>query len=388
MKKRSQNLFLPGKGNINLKVTILQQDLLPKLQSVSRSVGIRATLPVLANILIETESGKLKLSATNLELGVVKLVKAQVSEEGSVTVPAKTFLEIISSLNNNELILESSNEQLKVSSKNFAATINGISASEFPAIPLASEEGILLDGKLLAATLPEITFAAAADEGRPILTGILTEIKKDSLELVATDGFRLAHKTVVLESGEQNFKALIPRRTFEEVVRLISEDLGAEEGEKVEISTSENQNQMIFKIGQTQLSSRLIEGQFPSWEKIVPQKFENRTIVERSEALKAVKLASIFAKDNANVVKFETKDNALKIVSEAKELGAQETEIDAQVEGLPITIAFNARYLLDVLSAATRSQIAIEFSGNLSPALVKPIGEDELEYVIMPIRLS
>lgn len=381
-------MFLPGKGNINLKVTILQQDLLPKLQSVSRSVGIRATLPVLANILIETESGKLKLSATNLELGVVKLVKAQVSEEGSVTVPAKTFLEIISSLNNNELILESSNEQLKVSSKNFAATINGISASEFPAIPLASEEGILLDGKLLAATLPEITFAAAADEGRPILTGILTEIKKDSLELVATDGFRLAHKTVVLESGEQNFKALIPRRTFEEVVRLISEDLGAEEGEKVEISTSENQNQMIFKIGQTQLSSRLIEGQFPSWEKIVPQKFENRTIVERSEALKAVKLASIFAKDNANVVKFETKDNALKIVSEAKELGAQETEIDAQVEGLPITIAFNARYLLDVLSAATRSQIAIEFSGNLSPALVKPIGEDELEYVIMPIRLS
>lgn len=371
-----------------MKAIILQQDLFPKLQSVARSVGVKVALPVLGNILIETENGRLKLSATNLELGVVKRVNAQIQEEGSITVPAKTFLEMINSLTNNELVLESSIEQLKVSSKKFTATINGISASEFPTIPLATEEGTLLDSKLLSSTLPKITFAAASDEGRPILTGILTEVKKGSLDLVATDGFRLAHKTVKLDGGEKSFKSLIPRRTFEEVVRLISEELGSKEGEKVEISTSENQNQMIFKIGQTQLSSRLIEGQFPAWDKIVPQKFENRTIVDRLELLKAVKIASIFAKDNANIVKFETKKNSIKVVSEAKELGSQETEIDAQVEGSPITIAFNARYLLDALSAITKNQMVIEFSGNLSPALVKPIGEEGLEYVIMPIRLS
>lgn len=371
-----------------MKVAILQQDLLPKLQSVTRSIGIRNTLPVLANILLETENGKLKLAATNLELGVIKRVNADVSEEGSITVPAKTFLDMVSSLSGSNLTLESANDQLKVSSKNFNATINGISSSEFPAIPLASESSITLDGQVLEQALPEITFAAASEEGRPILTGILTEISKDSLELVATDGFRLAHKTVKLEGASQSFKSLIPRRTFEEVVRLIAEDLGDDKGEKVELSTSDNQNQMIFKIGQTQLSSRLIEGQFPVWEKIVPQKFENRTVVDRVQALKAVKLASIFAKDNANIVKFETKQNSLMIASEAKELGAQQTEIEAQVEGSQIVIAFNARYLLEALSAMTKAQVAIEFSGNLSPALVKPIGEEGLEYVIMPIRLS
>lgn len=370
-----------------MKFSIFQHDLLTKLQSVSRSCGLKASLPVLANILLSTEDKKLKLAATNLEIGVVKRVPAEIVEEGEITVPARTFLEVVSSLPNVKLDIETSLEQLKISTKGFSATLNGISATEFPNIPLSSENQVLLDAKTLQDSLPQITFAAATDEGRPVLTGILTDIKDGGLELVATDGFRLAHKRTTLEGVKDSLKVLIPKRTFEEVVRLIAEDLNGEDT-KVEVSTSENQNQVIFKVGATQLSSRLIEGQFPSWEKIIPIQFKNKTLVDRVELLKAVKIASVFAKDSANIIKLEVSKTGLKLSSEAKELGGQQTLVDAQTEGEEIVIAFNARFLSDAVSAVSTKELTIEFSGNLSPALVKPVGEEGLEYVIMPIRLS
>lgn len=367
-----------------MKLTILQQDLLPKIQAVARSTGAK-NLPVLQNILLSAASDKLKLSATNLEIGVIKTVSAEVLEHGEITVPARTLLEVLSSLGEQRLDLEGKGEQLKVSTKNFTAAINGISASEFPQIPLSSEKGVMLTADLLAKTLPQVTFAAAADEGRPVLTGILTEIKKETIEFVATDGFRLAHKKTNVLSNGPAFKALIPRRTFEEVTRLLGEE---QEDEEVELTTSASQNQAIFKIGQTQLSSRLIEGQFPVWEKIIPTQFENRTILDRGEFLKAVKLASVFARDASNIIKVETLEGKVRFSSEAKELGSQETEVEAQTEGGLLMIAFNSKFLIDVLSACPTSQVLIEFSGNLSPALIKPVGEEGLEYVVMPIRLS
>ncbi|MBI2011465.1 DNA polymerase III subunit beta [Candidatus Daviesbacteria bacterium] len=369
-----------------MKITILQQDLVGPLQAVSRSTG-KSNLPVLANILIQTEAGKLKLSATNLEIGVIKKVNAKVEEDGEITVPSRTFLDVITSLTGEKITLEGSLDQLKISTSSFKASINGIPANEFPSIPLASEQSVVLDAFILKQSLPEITFAAAVDEGRPILTGILTEIKKDSLELVATDGFRLAHKKVKI-LGEGEFKALIPRKTFEEIVRLIDEDLVNSKEEKVEMATAEGQNQIIFKIGQTELSSRLIEGNFPSWDKIIPKEFENRTIIEKGELAKAVKLASVFAKDVANIIKIQTSENKIIVSSETKELGSQESEVECLVEGSPLIIAFNGRFLSDVLAACSTSQIAIEFSGSLSAALLKPVGEEGLEYIIMPVRLT
>jgi DNA polymerase-3 subunit beta len=235
----------------------------------------------------------------------------------------------------------------------------------------------------LSSCLPQVLFAAAVEEGRPILTGILTEIKNKKLQLVATDGYRLAHKTVDIPE-EINFKALVPRRTFEEIVRLILE----EEVEEVKISTSDDQNQVIFSWGQTLLSSRLIEGQFPAWEKIIPDKTKARIIVERNEFLKGVKIASVFARNEANVVVLQNLPNKLVLTSEAKELGRQKKEIEAQSEGEEIKIAFNAKFLLDVLNAFSTSQAVIELSGNLSAALIKPIGEEGLQYIIMPVNLG
>lgn len=371
-----------------MKISILQQDLLPVLQSVSRSIGAK-NLPVLANVLLQTKEGFLEISATNLEVGIIKRAKADILEDGEVTIPARTLLEIVSSLPTTKIELTSSVDQLKISTNNFNATLNGIPASEFPAIPLASENAIRIEATLLQKALPEITFAAAADEGRPVLTGILTEIKKGTLELVATDGFRLAHKTAKLKgSEERTFKTLIPRRTFEEVGRLINEENKGNDNQMVEIATSENQNQMIFTIGDTQLSSRLIEGNFPTWEKIVPTKFENKTIVDRQDLLKAVKLASVFARNEANIVKIESQGTHLRVSSEAKELGGQETTVEAEIEGNTITIAFNNKFLIDALMAITTEKAQIHFSGNISPAIITPIGEEGVEYVIMPIRIS
>ncbi len=199
----------------------------------------------------------------------------------------------------------------------------------------------------------------------------------------------MAHKKVPLpNAGATSFKALIPRRTFEEAARLISEDLKGETNAEIIIATSENQNQMIFSINTTQLSSRLIEGNYPVWEKIVPHTFVTEVVMNRTDLIKAVKLASVFARDAANVVKLNIEKTKVKIVSEAQELGQQETELEASVSGEELLIAFNNKYLLDALSNCNAKDITLKFSGNLSPTLIVPNDQEGLEYVVMPIRTS
>ncbi|MDO8576962.1 MAG: DNA polymerase III subunit beta, partial [Candidatus Daviesbacteria bacterium] len=317
-----------------MKFSVLQQDLLPVLQSVARSVGVRSTLPVLDNILLSIEGQKLKVAATNLEIGVIKYLKVEVEAPGEITVPAKTLVELISGLRQAKVSLTSESEVLTIESGKFKASVNGIAAAEFPVIPLSADQGISFPKEAFL-TSSQILFASAIDEGRPILTGILTEVTGGKLDFVATDGFRLAHRRLDLPKGKYQFRSLIPRRTFEELLRILSE----EEVEEVSISTSPNQNQMVFSLGNTIISSRLIEGQFPAWGKIIPQTIVARALVEKEELLKAIKLAAIFAKNEANVVVLTTKKGLLKLESHAKELGSQENEIEGEVEGEELTIA-------------------------------------------------
>lgn len=368
-----------------MKFSILQQDFLPILSSISRSVGIRSTLPVLGNILLQTEGGKLKIASTNLEIGVIKYVNAEVSEEGDITIPAKTIVDVIQSLGSVKIDFETQGEILNVLSGKFNASINGIGANEFPVIPLPEGKGISFKKEVFK-SCSKILFASASDEGRPILTGILTQVSGGKLDFVATDGFRLAHNEVkIVDSSD--FKCLIPKRTFEEVLRIVDED-GGEENADIEIFTQTSQNQIIFKVGLAIISSRLIEGNFPSWEKIIPADFKVRAVVERAALISASKLASVFARNEANVVTFKVQKGLFIISSEAKELGSQTNEVEAQVEGEELEIAYNGRFLLDVLSAANTQQVIMEFSGPLSPTLVKPVGIEGLEYILMPVRLS
>lgn len=370
-----------------MKVKILQKDFYPGLQAVARSLGVRSTLPVLSCVLIQTEKGNLKLSATNLEIGVVKIVEAEILQDGEVCVPAKTLLETIGSLPETDVLIEESNGLLKLAALNFKADLNTLPSGEFPAIPLAKEGKIKIPAGILKKALPEITYASAVDEGRPVLTGVLFEVKNKSLELVATDGFRLAHKKMDLE-GEESLRVIIPKRSLEEVFRLIDEELKGELDEKIEVATSENQNQIVFKVGKTLVSSRLIEGNFPSWEKIIPSEFKLRIILDKADLIKALKLSSVFAKDSANITKMTISEGRLTLSSQTKELGSQVTEIKAQTEGEGMEVAFNSRFLMDALSSITTSQVSIEFSGNLSASLIKPVGEDKTEHIVMPVRVN
>jgi len=368
-----------------MKISIAQPDLLPALTSVSRSVGVKANLPVLGNILLSAESNKLTLSATNLEIGIIKSISCEVIDPGDITIPAKTILEIIQSLGAVKVEVETIGDNMSISSGKFKASLNCIPSSEFPVIPLSSEKGITIKKEVIA-NIPSIIFAAAIDEGRPTLTGILTELEDSHLNFVATDGFRLAHQQVKLtelDSGTK-IKVLIPKRTFEEVVRVI-----AEEGiEEIEMAASNSQNQIIFKIGSSTISSRLIEGPFPGWEKLIPTEHKTRLILDRSELVAAVKLASVFAKSESNIITFKLSEGKVVLQSQSKELGSQENEVDGQVEGEDVTIAYNARFLTDAIGASNASQLIMEFQGSLSATLIKPMGIEGLEYILMPVRQS
>ena len=364
-----------------MKFSILQQDLLPVLQAVSRSVGVRSTLPVLDNILLSAQKGKVRLSATNLEIGVIKNIPCEVLEEGEITVPSRTFLELISGLGQVKVEIELSQELVSIQAAKFKAIINGISASEFPAIPLSSDEEVKFPKQIIQ-DCSQILFAAAVDEGRPVLTGILTEVKGGKLDLVATDGFRLAHRVVEVEKDSKPLRLLVPKKTYEELVRILSE----EEVENVSISTL--QNQIVFMLGPTIVSSRLIEGTFPSWEKIIPTEIVSRVLIDKDVLLKGIKLSAVFAKGEANVTVLNVQKEGLLLTSSAKELGSQENQIDAQVKGDELNIAFNSKFLQDAVSAAPSTQLMLEFSGPLSAALIKPVGVEGLEYIVMPVRLS
>lgn len=366
-----------------MKFTVLQQDFLPSLQAVSRSVGVRATLPVLDNVLLSADSNKLKIAATNLEIGVIKNINVECEEPGEITVPAKTLVELISGLGPNKVSIDVKGEILTIESGRFKASINGIAAAEFPAIPLSLEKGVSFPKEVFL-TSSQIIFASAVDEGRPVLTGILVDATDNKLDFVATDGFRLAHRRVDLPKGTTHFKSLIPRRTFEEVLRII----GEEQVDEVTISISENQNQAVFSLGNTIVSSRLIEGNFPAWGKIIPEKIVSRALVEKDELLKAVKLAAIFSKNEANIVVLTTSKGILKLESHTKEVGSQENEITGEVDGEELVVAFNTKFILDAISNSPSTQVMIEFSGSLSAALIKPIGVEGLEYIVMPVRLS
>ena len=366
-----------------MKFKVLQQDLLGPLQAVSRSVGIRSSLPVLDNILLALEGKKLKISATNLEIGIIKYVPVDASEEGELTVPARTLVELISDIGQAKIEFEGVGEILNITSGKFKASVNGIAASEFPAIPLGKEEGIVFERETLA-SCSSILFASAVDEGRPVLTGVLTEVKSSSVDFVATDGFRLAHRKVLLEGAPKQFKSLIPKKTFEEVLKIVSE----ENVDKITIATSDNQNQAVFSLGETIISSRLIEGQFPSWEKILPAKAATRILMDKEELGRALKLASIFARGEANIITLTSGKGRVVLKSSAKELGSQENEVEASFEGDEMEVAFNGKFLLEAVANCPALQIMIELSGPLSAALIKPVGVEGLEFIIMPVRLS
>jgi DNA polymerase-3 subunit beta len=381
-----------------MKVSCLQENLAKGLAIVGRAVATKSTLPVLANILLATDQGRLKLAATNLELGITCWIGAKVEEEGATTVPARLLGEFVNSLPNDkiDLALTVRTQTLHLACQRYAANIKGIDAEEFPLIPtVADTPTVALEPDLLREMIGQVAFAAAADDSRPVLAGVLMSFRDNSLTLAAADGFRLSVRTATIElpaggATPAGLDVIVPARAMQEVARI-----AAEGKDPVEVTVTPNKNQVLFHMSNVDLVSRLVEGAFPNYQQIIPKEYKTRAVLSTSDFLKATKIASFFARDAANIVRLnvipsedELVPGRVTVAATAAEVGDNLNEIDAVVEGQPLQIAFNARYLTDVLSVLTTTQVGLEASTSSSPGVVRPVGVEGFTHVIMPMHVA
>jgi len=371
-----------------VKLSVMQENLARGLSVVSRAVSNRSTLPVLANVLLKTEDAGLKLTATNLEIGITYWVPGKIETDGATTVPARLLTDLVNSLpagDRVDLALQAG-DTLHVKCGRFETHIKGIEADEFPAIGTAGERPTTrVAQNVLRQALAETAFAAASDEARPILTGVLAKFEGDQLTLAAADNYRIAVKTIAILDPVPDTSVVIPARALNELARIL-----ADVDDPVEIVLAAGKNQVLFHLDGVDLVSRLIDGQFPNYQQVVPASHATRVILDREELLRAVRPAALIAHESANIVKLQISSDGEPgiTVSANAEVGDHVGQVEASVEGDGTTIAFNARYLADVLTNVTADQFALELNGPLSPGVFKPIGDDRYIHVVMPVRTT
>jgi len=371
--------------------SILSENLQKKLSFVIHAVSQRSQLPVLLNLLLETKNGKLYISATDLEIGIQVEIPANIEEEGATTVPAKTFYEAINSLPTGKIIFQTEKNELKISSLKIKSTFQTIPKDEFP--KLYEEKGeklTTIKKEALQKDFARVVFAAALDLGRPALSGVL--IKKDTdggFLLVATDGYRLSlkHQAQIVtkktkkDKEESEKPLLIPARVLREATLI------KEEGD-VDVFISEKSNQILLEQNGTILVGRLIDAEFPNYEKIIPTDFATRFFFDKEELQKAVKMCAIFARDSANIVRLSVKKDAVTVSANTPSVGENTVEVEAKIEGEENEIAFNARYLLDLFGNLEEEEMVFEMIGPLSPGVFKIKGDSSFLHLIMPIRVQ
>ena len=371
-----------------MKLSVMQENLARGLSVVSRAVSTRSTLPVLANVLLKTEDAGLKLTATNLEIGITYWVPGKIDSDGATTVPAKLLTDYVNALQGGERVdLElTAGQTLHLRAGRYESHIKGIDADEFPAIQTAGDRPTTrIAQNVLRQALEETAFAAASDEARPILTGVLARFEGDTLTLAAADNYRIAVKTIPILDPVPETSVVIPARALNELVRIL-----ADIDQPIEIVLAQARNQILFHLEGIDLVSRLIDGQFPNYQQVLPQSHTTRAVLDREELLRAVRPAALIAHESANIVKLQIEANghAGITVSANAEVGDHVGQVEAAVEGDGTTIAFNARYLADVLTNVDAEQFALELNGPLSPGVFKPIGDDRYVHVVMPVRTT
>jgi DNA polymerase-3 subunit beta len=379
-----------------MKISCLQENLHRGLQIVSKAVANKTTLPVLNNILISTDGGRLKLTATNLEVGITSWIGCQVEEEGAITVPAKLLVDFVSSLPNEhvKMSLDERTRTLHLKCARFEANIKGIAAEEFPIIPEVSEKPVArIPAPLLKEMIGQVAFAASGDDSRPQLAGVFVQIDGRELTMAAADGFRLSRRVTQLDSPvESVLKLIVPARSMIELARALP-DIENEEAEPVSLVLTPGRNQVLFRHDNLEVTSRLVEGNYVDINRVIPTDWGTRTVVSTSELMKAVRMATIFAKDSANIVRVQVEPGAdltpgvITVSANAAEVGDNVSQLDCVVDGEAGQVALNGRFLIDVLGVVKTSQVAIETKTYQSPAVLKPVGEDEYLHVIMPMYL-
>ena len=373
-----------------MKLSCHQENLNRGLSIVGRAVATRSTLPITQNILLSAEKSRLKLAATNLEMATTCWIGAEVKKEGDITVPARLLIDFVNSLPNDliEINLPANSRILELKSGHFQAHIHGIDAADFPPIPQIND-GITttIEAANLREGIAQVAFAAATEESRPVLTGINTEFDGEQLNLVAADGFRLAvHKTTLGSPVSVKTTVIVPARTLTELNRLLSE-----QEEPVEITVNEKKSQILFRLKNAELVSQLIQGSFPNYSQVIPQSYTTRAVLDINEFLRVTKMSSIFARDASGIVRLvitpgtELAPGKVTVSAQAEEVGDNVGEIDALTDGEEAKIAFNVKYLSDVLSVLSQAQVALELTTPSSPGTIRPIGVDNYVHVVMPM---
>ena len=373
-----------------MKLSCLQENLSRSLAVVGRAVATRATLPITQNVLLSTDQSMLKLSATNLEIAITTWVGAMIEEEGAVTVPARLLTEFVNSLPSDRIDLEllAGGGILQLTCARSQARIHGTDAAEFPPIPTVVE-GVAarVAPSVLKSAIARVAFAAATEESRPVLTGVEMKLSGDRFTMAAADGFRLAvHQGSLLEPVASEVNIIIPARTLNELSRLLGD-----QDEPVEVMMTPARGQVLFRVRGVELVSQLLQGAFPNYEQLIPQTHQTRVVFDLQQLLRAARTAAIFARDGSNIIRVQILphgEGGGKVIISAKseEVGDNKDEVDTEsIKGAESKIAFNSRYLLEVLAVLERGKVALETATSSSPGVFKPVDSDDYVHVVMPM---
>ena len=378
---------------MGMQVSCLQDNLARGLNIVSRAIGTRTTLQILSNVLLATDNGRIRLAATNLDMGITAWIGASVEEDGAITVPARTFADLVNTLSPERVDLSVAvrTNSLNLSCGATTATIKGIDAHEFPILPMPQEGDDILPipADVFKEAVSMVAFAAARDDSRPILTGVSLSYEHGLLTLAAADGFRLSVREISVESEfYEESMMVIPAKTLSELARISPDG-----DEFVNLVLPQDRAQVLFHMSNVDVSSQLIDGTFPDYRQIIPREVGTRTVVYTADLLRACKRADIFAREANHTVRMsiEPQDGmagVLRVRAQSSETGENEVVLDASIEGEGMEIAFNVRYLIDVLSVIPQDQVEIKTIRSDKPGVIQPVGVESFTHVIMPMHIG
>ncbi len=367
-----------------MKFEVSSEELKRSLAIVFKGISTKPHLPILSGLLVRVKDGVTSLTATDLEISFWMEIETAIKEEGEVVVPAKLFFDLVSTLDGGRVVVEVTDLKMKITATGLETEIVCQSADEYPVVPTSSVKGIVINSIDFKKKLDKVIVSSAKDDTRPILTGVLFLIKNKQITFVATDGFRLSVNVMSLkETGVDTTeeKVIIPSKSLGELQKVISE-LSAD---SFRVEIDKHSKQVIFVFAGMEMSSRILDGEFPPYQQIIPNTYTTKISLERQHLISAVKRASLFAKDNANVIRVKVEDKLL-VSAENSQIGSNVTEVEGEIEGEKINVAFNAKYLLDFLPVIESDFVEWETEGELKPSVFRDTKDDTWLHVVMPIR--
>jgi DNA polymerase-3 subunit beta len=358
---------------------VTQENLNRALSSVARVANTRGTLPILANVLIKTSNNRLSISATNLNIAITHYIGAKVSDEGEITVPARLMQDFVNSLPAGVIALDLQDTKLHVTTDQYKSVVNGVLAEDFPVMPAITKGSQWsVPGNVFKKALQQVVFAASSEETRPVLTAILLQTRDGQLYMASTDSYRLAEKK--LGPNKEDINLLIPASAMQDLLRVLGDT-------EDEVRVTHDDQQVLFQVSDVELVTRLVDGKYPDYSKLIPAAFETSATLKRSDLVNVTKVSSLFARESAGSVTIEvTEDNGkLSIRSIASQLGENTATAEAKATGSG-SITLNSRYMLDALSAIASDEVFFGFNGKLEPTLLRDAANPDYQHIIMPLK--